>query len=140
MTATGLDSNADGREGSTQARRTIIATDKGIAIVSPLGSVDDLIRLFERNVHVAVNGLQLACQHSRSERCAGEFDGGGGRGTPIDDARVKLHSHRIADDFTQEDGRVFSFGLGDGAVFHCGWVSAWAGCLAGSCVGPMRCR
>jgi hypothetical protein len=64
MTATGLDSNADGREGNKQTRRTIVATDKGIAIVSPLGPVDDLVCLFERNVHVPVDGLQLACQPS----------------------------------------------------------------------------
>jgi hypothetical protein len=60
--------------------------------------------------------------------------------TPVDDARVELHGDGMADDFTQEDGWVLAFGLGDGAVFHCGWVSACVGCLAGGCVNSMRCR
>lgn len=51
--------------------------------------------------------------------------------TSVDDARVELHGHGVADDFTQKDGRVLAFGLGDCSVFHSGCVSVWAGCLVG---------
>ena len=44
---------------------TVVTSDKGIAIVSPLGAIDILIRLFERNVHVAIDGLQFACENSQ---------------------------------------------------------------------------
>lgn len=67
MTTTRLDSNADGPKENKQTRLTIVASDKSITIMSPLGPVDDLVRLFERNVHVSVDGLQLACQYSQSE-------------------------------------------------------------------------
>lgn len=76
MTTTKSDSNADGIEGKTQTRLTIVASDKSISVVSPLGPVDDLVRLFERNVHVSVDGLQLACQNSQSECVQVRFMGG----------------------------------------------------------------
>lgn len=40
---------------------TIVPSHKGVAVGPPLLSVDVLLRLLERDVHVAVHGLQLAC-------------------------------------------------------------------------------
>lgn len=42
-------------------KRTVIASYKGIAVVPPQLAVDILLGLLESNVHVAIDGLKLAC-------------------------------------------------------------------------------
>lgn len=61
MTAT--DSLVNARGTMTRGKLsefTIVSSHKGVAVGTPLLPIDPLLCLLERNVHVAVNGLQLA--------------------------------------------------------------------------------
>lgn len=44
------------------ASLTVVASDKCISVISPKFAVDKLLRLFQCNVHVAVDRLQFSCE------------------------------------------------------------------------------
>jgi hypothetical protein len=111
-------------------RHTVVASHKGIAIVPPLGTVDVLLRLLKRNVHVAIYGLELSC---REEICQdshttytemrdrdSEAKVGVKRGglTLVDNARVELDGDGVANDVAEEAGGVLALTLRDVAVLH----------------------
>lgn len=61
MTATARSVNILGTEIRGELSEiTIVSSHKGVAVGTPLLPVDPLLCLLERNVHVTINGLQLA--------------------------------------------------------------------------------
>lgn len=57
----------EAQEGKKLSECTIVPSHKGVAVGTPLLPIDPLLCLLERNVHVAVNGLQLACFEYKRE-------------------------------------------------------------------------
>ena len=54
-------------------KHTIVTPHKRIAVASPHLAVDELARALERDVHVAVDGLELACLTTKENTLLAEL-------------------------------------------------------------------
>ena len=61
---------------SGMRERTIVAPHKSIAVATPHLAVHKLTRALERDVHVAVDGLELACATCQYLLCAVDLSEG----------------------------------------------------------------
>ena len=80
---------------------TIVASYESVTVVSPELAVHKFLRLFKRDIHVAVYGLQFAWKRGQNEGCyyLGTCPL---EPTSVNYAGVKLDCDRSADDFAQE--------------------------------------
>ena len=130
------------REHWEQAEHTVVAPHKRIAVAAPHLAVNKLPRSLKCDVHVAVDGLELAyrvkeerdvsecvlCKLPRSSSFRPES--GLQRLTLVDNTRVELDCHWCANDLAEETGRVAGivccWGGGGG-----GAVGSWGGHFRG---------
>ena len=102
---------------------TVVSTDEGISPVTRDTTVGDFFASLQRDVHVAIDGLKVACI-GLVRGLGNEYVRREGWGTFIDDARVQLDSHRSSDDFAEKATGISRVTSG----FGC-----WAFAIGGHC-------